>query len=154
MRRHLVGAALAVLAGATAGQDPVMKEHAGVRFACGGVGAEERAALAALRSQANVELLFVTAKRGGYLADAAVSLYSSDAAAPRLQFNADGPMCVMLLPAGRYRIEAVLNGVKQVRQASASTTAGKPARLVFQFPPETWDGVWASEEEKQQQKAP
>jgi hypothetical protein len=140
--------ALAAFTSVAAAQDIAMKEQGGVRWACGGVGAEERAALASLRPQANLELLFVTAKRGGYLADVAVSVYAAQAASPLLQFTAEGPTCMILAPAGRYRIEASFNDVRRVRQASAGAS-GKPERLVFSFPDAPWDGVWASEEEKQ-----
>jgi hypothetical protein len=146
-----VSVALAALAGTAAGQDIAMKEQAGVRWACGGAGVEERAALASLRSQANLELLFVTARRGGYLADVAVSIYAPKAASPLLEFTAEGPMCMIFAPAGAYRIEASFKDAKRVQQASAGA-AGKPARAVFSFPGEPWDGVWASEEEKRQAK--
>lgn len=152
MKTLVAGAALALLAGAATAQELAMKHHAGMRLVCGGAGAEERAALSALRAEANLELLFVTARRGGYLADADISLYAPDGGAPRVQFHADGPICLMAVPAGRYRIEAILDGVKQARQASAPSALGKPVRIVFQFSGEAWDGVWASDEEKQQAK--
>ena len=131
-----------------------MKEEAGMRWACGGVGAEERTALASLRPQANLELLFVTAKRGGYLADVAVALYPAGADSPRLQLSAQGPVCLVFAPAGRYRIEASLRGVKRIAQAAAGGASGNPVRVVFGFPEESWDGIRASDEEKQQARAP
>ena len=69
MKALLLVSSLALCAGFASAEDIAMKEHAGLRFACGGAGVEERTALAALRPQANLEFLFVTAKRGGYLAD-------------------------------------------------------------------------------------
>lgn len=128
-----------------------MKEHAGLRFACGGIGVEERAALAALRPQANVELLFVTAKRGGYLADVEVTVYAADKSSPALQTTAEGPMCMLSAPAAKYRIEAAYGGVKRSAQVAADK---KPARVVFGFPEEPWDGIRASDEEKQQARTP
>jgi hypothetical protein len=104
-------------------------------------------ALAELRPQANLELLFVTAKRGGYLADVEVSLYAADKTSPVLQVTAEGPMCMILAPAGRYRIEASYAGVTRAHQVAADA---KTARVVFAFPEEPWDGIRASDEEKQQ----
>jgi hypothetical protein len=71
MRCVPVAASLVFAASAWAGP-LAMTSEAGMRWVCGGVGAEERRELAALEPQANLRLLFVTEKRGGYLADVAV----------------------------------------------------------------------------------
>lgn len=89
-----------------------MKDERGVRWICGGAGADERRELAVLESQANLKLLLVTEKRGGYLADVEVSLFERGADPHKLQ------------------------------------------RTVLAFPAEPWDGVWASDEEKAQARAP
>jgi hypothetical protein len=149
MKSIVLSGALAVFAGAVAAQDISMRKDGAIAWACGGAGAEERAALAALRPQANLELLFVTAKRGGYLADVAVTLYEGDK--PVLQVNAEGPICELAAPAGKYRIEAVYGGVKRSQPASAGA---KLSRLVFRFPEEPWDGIRASDEEKRQARSP
>lgn len=147
MRIALLAGTLAAFAGLAAAQDIGMKEHAGIRWACGGAGIEERAALASLRSQANLELLFVTAKRGGYLADVEVSVHAADKGPPVLQLTAEGPICMISAPAARYRIEVSYGGVKRSRQVAASA---KQVRVIFGFPEEPWDGIRASDEEKQQ----
>jgi hypothetical protein len=147
MRISLLVTMLAACAGAATAQDIPMKEHAGLRFACGGAGVEERAALAALRPQANVELLFVTAKRGGYLADVEIAVYAADKGAPVLQTTAEGPMCMISAPAAKYRVEATYGGVKRSAQIAAGA---KQARVVFGFPDEPWDGIRASDEEKRE----
>lgn len=150
MKTLLVAGALASFAGFAAAQDIAMKEQAGVSWACGGVGVAEREALGALRPKANLELLFVTAKRGGYLADVEVSVFPAGKPAPALQVRAQGPICLISAPAASYRIEASYRGVKR----SAKVTAGtKPARMVFAFPEEPWDGIRASDEEKAQARA-
>ena len=122
-----------------------MKEQAGLRFACGGAGVEERAALASLHPQANLELLFITAKRGGYLADVEVAVFAADKAQPVLQVTAQGPLCMISAPAAKYRIEATYGGVKRSAQVAA---AGKPAQAAFRFPEPPWDGTRATKEEK------
>jgi hypothetical protein len=147
MRISLLVTMLAACAGAATAQDIPMKEHAGLRFACGGAGVEERAALAALRPQANVELLFVTAKRGGYLADVEIAVYAADKDAPVLQLIAVGPTCLLFAPKGTYRIDASYGGVKRSMKVAAGA---KQARVVFGFPDEPWDGIRASDEEKRE----
>jgi hypothetical protein len=141
-------AALCVLSGLALGQDIGMKKDGSIAWACGGAGVEERAALSTLRPHANLELLFVTAKRGGYLADVALTVYAADK--PVLEVTAEGPMCELALPAGKYRIDAVYGGVKRSQQVTAGA---KASRAVFGFPEEPWDGIKASDEEKQQARA-
>lgn len=150
MKTILLAGTLAAFAGLAAGQDIGMKERAGIRWACGGAGVEERTALAALRAQSNLELLFVTARRGGYLADVEVSIYVADKASPVLQLLAEGPICLISAPAAKYRIEASYGGMKRSLQVGASV---KQARAVFAFPEEPWDGIKASDEEKQQARS-
>jgi len=147
MKIALLAGTLAAFAGLAAAQSIAMKEQSGIRWACGGAGVEERAALARLRPQANLELLFVTAKRGGYLADVEVAVYAADKFSPVLQVTAEGPMCLISAPKGDYRIEATYGGAKRSLRAAANT---RPARVVFAFPEEPWDGIKASDEEKQQ----
>jgi hypothetical protein len=122
-----------------------------VKWVCGGVGAEERRELAALEPESNLGLVFVTAKRGGYLADVAVSV---TLAASTLNIKAEGPYCLLRLPAGRYRIEATFDGVQRVQVATVGDKTGRPARLAFAFPEEPWGGIKASDEEKRQAKEP
>jgi hypothetical protein len=143
-------AAFLVVPATLAGAQPAMQEQAGVRWVCGGVGADERAALAALEREANLKLMFVTEKRGGYLADVAVAMYDAKASTPRLQLTSDGPICLLRAPAGRYRIEAAYGKAKRSATAAPDKDAGKPARVVFSFPGEPWDGIRASEADKEQ----
>lgn len=152
MKTALLAGALAAFAGFAAAQEVAMQEHAGLRWACGGAGVEERAALAALRPQSNLELLFVTAKRGGYLADVEVSVYAADKSPPVLQLLAEGPICMIAAPAAtKYRIEATYGGVKRSVQVVANA---KQPRVVFGFPEEPWDGIKAADEEKRQARTP
>jgi hypothetical protein len=145
----LLAGGLFAIAVAAPAQPLAMKDEAGMRWVCGGVGVEERKALAALEPQANLKLLFVTVRRGGYLADIALDLYDTpEAKKPRLSLAADGPICLVQAPAGRYRLEASFGDVRRTATALIGKEAGKPVRLVFSFPGEPWDGIWASEEEK------
>ncbi len=134
MKTLIAIVALAALPLWAAAQPIGMRESDGVRWVCGGVGEEERESLAAFRPEANLSLLFVAGKRGAYLADVAVSLYAAGSKTPRLEFRADGPMCLLRAAPGRYRIEASLNGVKRAADAEVTRGAKQPARAVFVFP--------------------
>jgi hypothetical protein len=132
MKAILFAGAMAAAAVPAVAQDAGMKEQGGVRWICGGVGEEARAELAALRPQANLELLFITGKRGGYIADVGLALYAGEEKAPLLRTVSPGPICLLAVPAGRYRIEAEFRGVTRVLRAG---TGGK-APVVFSFPEE------------------
>ena len=154
MRKVILTLLLAMIAFAASAQRLAMTDANGVLWVCGGVGAEERRELAALEARANLALTFVTLKRGGYLADVEVTLYEAGAKSARFKTTADGPICLLRLPAGRYRIEAAHGGAKRSAQAALAQDAQRPVRLGFAFPGEPWDGIWASDEEKRQAKEP
>ncbi len=130
---------------------PAFHAAGDARWACGGVGADERRALDALRPQSNVELLFVSAERGGYLADASFKV--SAGARTLFASENEGPICLLALPAGAYRIEARRGEVVRTQSLQVGAKAG-PRRVVFSFPGEPWDGISASEEEKRQAREP
>ena len=121
---------------AASAQRFAMREEGELRWVCGGVGFEERAALAELRPQANLELLFVTAPRGGYLADILVTLYEGDADAPVLSLRSSGPICLLHLSSGRYRIQASRLGEHRSAQVSGGRADGNPRRTILAFPEE------------------
>ena len=148
MRHPLTAFALVLVALAAQAGAPEMTKEGAVRYFCGGVGADERKAMLALEPQANLKLLFVTMKRGGYLAGAAVTI--SDGKATRFSALADGPICLLELPAGSYRVTADVGGVTRSAQVAVNAQPGKPHQVAFSFPGEVWDGIWASDEEKQQ----
>jgi len=125
-----------------------MASEGAVQYFCGGVGADERRAMRALEPRANLKLLFVTVKRGGYLADAAVTI--SDGKATRFSAVADGPICLLQLPPGKYRVTAEIAGASHAVQVAVGAQPGKAHQVAFSFPGEAWDGIWASDEEKQQ----
>lgn len=154
MRNFAMMLALALHASAIPAQQLDFKDAGGVAWVCGGVGAEERRLLAGLEARANLMLIFVTAKRGGYLADVEVSLREAAGNAPRLNATADGPICLLRVPPGRYRIDAAYDGTRRNASVSVPKTAARAARAVFAFPEAPWDGVRADPEEKRQAAAP
>ena len=153
MKPLLLMVAMAFLSSNAAGAAPRYEGDFGLQWSCGGVGSDERRALAGLGDEAGLELVMVTAKRGGYVAGAEVSLRGTTSKGAQLSGVADGPICLFKLPPGTYRIEALLDGTR--REANAVVKAGgKPARVVMTFPEKDWDGIRASAEERRQARAP
>ena len=144
----LGAAALAWSAGASlAAEQVAMREQAGIRYACGGVGDEEREALLAFRPQANMELLLVTEKRGGYLAGVPLTI-SRAGGAPLVQIADAGPICLVTAPPGAYRVEATYEGVTRSRTVNVASASGKAKPAVLAFPDDSFDGISATEDEK------
>lgn len=152
MKPLLLMAAAALLSSSALGAAPRYEGDFGIQWSCGGVGSDERRALADLGREAGLEVVMVTARRGGYVAGAELSLRGTSPGAT-LRGVADGPICFFKLPPGDYRIGASLDGTR--REARAVVKAGgKPARVVIAFPDKAWDGIRASAEEKRQARAP
>lgn len=150
--KTLVAMAFALACLAASAQEFAMKRDGAVSWICGGVGADERRAIEALKPQARIEVEFVTAKRGAYLSDVRLAMY--DARGERvLEVAADGPVCLIDAPAGTYRLEARYEGVTR-KARSTIAGAATPRRVVFAFPGEPWDGIRASPEEKAQAAQP
>lgn len=149
--------ALLLLASATALAQParsLMTHEAGMSWICAGVGADERRVLDELRPQSRLEVLFVTAKRGGYVSDVQLALYAGRDGKPLVDVAADGPVCLIDAPPGAYRLEARSGGVTRTARATIAKASGRPHRIVFSFPDEPWDGIRASPEEKAQANSP
>lgn len=142
-------AAPALLPLVAAAQALALQPAAGLRYACGGVGAEERRELAQLRRPGQLEILFTSASRGSYLAAVEVEIVPTGGGTAR--FRAEGPTCLVDAPAGRYRITARLGGTERSREVVLSKAGTKVA---FTFPDEPWDGIRASDEEKRQARQP
>jgi len=147
----LVGIALGALAALPAGAQTLLgyQRTAAGDWVCGGVGTEERRQMRALEAEANATLLFVAGRRGGYLAEVAVELRRAGAGeASSLAFTAEGPMCALRLEPGSWRVRARHAGETRERSLRVPAAGRQPARAVFVFPAQPWDGVWASPEEK------
>lgn len=151
-RLHIALAALALGLAANAAALELKKQGA-VEWVCGGVGLEERLELKALEARANGALLFVTERRGGYLADVEFRLLDASGAAV-LEGRADGPMCLLKVQPGRYRVEASFEGAKRSGTLDATKGTGKPPRAVLSFPLDKSERIPASPEEKAAARAP
>lgn len=154
MRTFVLSILTAAAAGSAFAAPLAMKTELGLAWVCGGAGVEERREIAALEREANLRLLFVTQKRGGYLADVEVALVERGTGAPRLKFTSAGPICLIRAAAGSYMVKGEYAGQLRSVQVKISAELGEPANAVLAFPGEPWDGIWASEEEKDGARKP
>lgn len=134
--RYLCILGLAAFSAGAAAQPFPMNEHGGVRWVCAGIGEAEREALAKMEASANLKLVFAAGKRGAYLADVDVVLSDREGKRAALKFNAEGPICLLQAPAGRYQVEAAYKDQKRSIATTAAKDAGQPGMLVFRFPGE------------------
>ncbi|MBO9516218.1 MAG: carboxypeptidase regulatory-like domain-containing protein [Variovorax sp.] len=95
---------------------PSMKTMGAARYVCGGVGAEESNAMRAAMKDHPLSLLFARAS-GAYLADVDVTVKDAQGGTA-LAMRADGPVCLVDLPAGRYTVEAASEGVSKTQVVS------------------------------------
>lgn len=103
---------------------------------CGGIGADERAALSEEARGANVALELFVARHGDYLGGAALSIVPLEGRAhgAAMHAEADGPLCYMRLAPGRYRIDAELDGVTRSARVTVPAQARHPVRVALAFP--------------------
>ena len=106
------------------------KSQGSVRYATGGIGADEVAAFKAAAPQYPLELLFAqkASPNDVYLADVKVIVKSASGQV-LLDTVSGGPFLLVRLPAGKYRIEADSDGV--VKQQAVELKAGQHRRVVF-----------------------
>lgn len=134
-RTFLRGAGLCLCAAApwlaqaqTAGAVPAMRGEGAARYVCGGIGSDESTAMRAAMKDHPLSLLFARAD-GAYLADVAVTIKDAGGATA-LAMRAAGPVCLINLPAGRYTIEAAIEGVAKNQTV---TVGGGPKTADFRF---------------------
>jgi len=127
--RSLVVVFAAACAGAAAfAQMPPMQGQGAARYVCGGIGSDESTAMRAAMKSHPLSLLFARPD-GGYLADVAVTLKDGSGASA-LSLRADGPVCLVDIPAGNYTVEATSEGVSKRQTVSIG---GTPRTLDFRF---------------------
>jgi len=106
---------------------PAMRSEGTVSYACGGIGVDESTAMRAAMKSHPLSLLFARAD-GAYLADVSVTL--TGAAGAPVNLRASGPVCLLNLPAGKYTVEAVTDGMSK---RESVTVGGTPKTLDFRF---------------------
>jgi len=133
LRRALLAGACAVSAFAAQAHlaMPPWIGQGGVRSVCGGIGSDESTAMRAAMKDHPLALLFARAD-GAYLSDVQVAITGGDANnAAALAFQANGPVCLIDLPPGRYTIDATTAGAQTQRQTV--TVGGGSKTLDFRF---------------------
>lgn len=126
-------ASLALVACAAMPAAALAKAADGGSLICGGVGTDERRAMAHEAEGANLLLENFTAD-GAYLADVDVVLTPERPGAPGFAFKAEGPLCYLQVPAGAYRVEAVHDGKRRVARAEVAEAPSKPQHITLAFP--------------------
>ncbi len=116
------------LAQAQSSAMPAMQSRGAGQYVCGGVGLDESTAMRAQMKDHPLSLLFARAG-GAYLADVDVTVKDS-AGATALAMRADGPLCLVDLPAGRYTVEASSQGTVK---SEAVTLGASPRTTDFRF---------------------
>lgn len=109
-------------------QMPAWTESGAGRYVCGGIGSDESTAMRAAMASHPLSLLFARAD-GAYLASVAVQVRPANGGAG-LSLRADGPVCLVDLPAGAYVVEATFEGRTQRREV---TLGGAPRSADFRF---------------------
>ncbi|TWI67273.1 hypothetical protein IP91_01386 [Pseudoduganella lurida] len=103
---------------AWAQEDGLVTGSAGaVTYASGGVGDDQRAALAAMKPDFNLRLTFATRGSGDLKAGVALAITDSKRK-PMMQLADSGPNVYVKLPAGTYWISATLDGQEQSRSVT------------------------------------
>jgi len=132
-RIAFVAAACLVLTGVTtiaAAQSamPAMRGEGAARYVCGGIGSDESTAFRAAMKEHPLALLFARAD-GAYEADVAVSIQNENNVTA-LAFRANGPVCLIDLPAGKYVVNADAGSASKKQ---AVTVGGGSKSVDFRF---------------------
>jgi hypothetical protein len=106
-----------------------MKSSGIAQYLCGGIGVEESHAMRAAMKDYPLSLLFARPS-GAYLADVDVTVKDVHGATA-LEMRADGPVCLVDLPAGRYTVEAASEGVTKTQVVTLGRGSTKTADFRF-----------------------
>jgi hypothetical protein len=133
-KRYLSVLSLVLFSAAAAAQPFPFNEQGDVRWACAGVGQDERESFAKMEAGSSLKLVFAAGKQGQYLAKVDVVLSDREGKRPALKFTAEGPICLIQAPAGRYQLEASFRDEKRSVSATVAKEARQPGTVVFRFP--------------------
>jgi hypothetical protein len=108
----VIAAVQGALGSAVAGDlsaTPVAQTQDGITYLSGGIGEGETTAMKEAASDYTLMLTFATKPTGSYLADVVVSI-KDKSGSPVLESLTSGPILLVRLAPGQYRISAVSNG--------------------------------------------
>lgn len=120
-------AALLSATGAHA-QHPALQKAGDLQYVCGGIGIDESTAMRAAMKDYPLSLLFAT-QSGDYLAKIQVVI-EGEKGAQVGQFEAQGPVCLVRLDAGRYTVKASAEGGKTIEHSVKVAPAGTPGKTL------------------------
>lgn len=101
---------------------------------CGGAGGEERTRLEREVRLASVALEFFSGTRGNYVADVDVLFTPIKAPVAAFGLVTDGPVCLVELPAGEYRVDTWFNGHARSTTAIIPAQRDRLVRVSLGFP--------------------
>ncbi len=126
----ILALALPALAAAQ-GVLPQPKTQGNVTFLSGGIGEDEAAALKGAQRQYPLSMTFSAGKRGAYLAGVQVTI-TDKSGGTVLQTVSEGPIMLVRLPSGVYRVDAQANGKTLQREARVASSGA--THLSFNWP--------------------
>lgn len=100
-----------------------------IQWRCGGIGSDESTAMRAAMKEHPLSLLFARTD-GAYLADVQVDIRGEAAGGAAQSLRANGPVCLVTLPPGRYAVDASLGGQRKTQTVQVG---GAPRTLDFRF---------------------
>lgn len=86
---------------------PALHPAGALQYRCGGIGSDESTTMRSAMKDYPLSLLFAR-KDGEYLANLAVQIQGKTGEA--MSFTANGPVCLLKLPPGRYSVKATTQG--------------------------------------------
>ena len=101
---------------------------------CGGTAAEERANLEKEVRAASVALEFFSGTRGNYVADVDVLFTPLQAPVEAFGIVTNGPVCLLELPPGEYRVDTWFNGHARSTKATIPARRDQLVRVSLGFP--------------------
>jgi hypothetical protein len=109
---------------------PTLQQKGEASFACGGIGLDESTAYRAAMHQHPLSVM-LTATDGSYLADVQIGIERANGNRKSvLATDAQGPICLIDLPKGRYTVKASSGAATQQRTV---TVGGHPQTVYFRF---------------------
>lgn len=130
----LLAALLCGAAGADSGALPPVQHSGDISYISGGIGQDEIDAMKAVTAQYALQMTFFSHAGSGkdtYNAPAELTILKADGS-PVLDLKPDGPLLLVDLPAGRYRVTASNGGWSKTSPVEIGRGAHK--RLIFQMP--------------------
>ncbi len=108
---------------------PPMKTDGAGGYVCGGIGIDQSTAFRSAMRKHPLSLLFAR-PNGDYLASVNVSI-KGRGGDQAMGFEADGPVCLVDLPAGRYTVQATSAGVTKSRALKVGKAGSAHADFRF-----------------------